>query len=159
VGCTAAVAFTRWVAGRPGACRDLGELLELAAVRECLQLPPRGAQLGHAAAGAGEPGAELRAQAASAAAAQGSGGSGCAPADPPAAPASASAPRRPPAGKLALVFGREELGLSDEELAACGLSCAIPIGRLQESLSLSHAVTVALSQLFQARQKECGCDH
>jgi tRNA C32,U32 (ribose-2'-O)-methylase TrmJ len=33
--------------------------------------------------------------------------------------------------KVALVFGREEFGLSDEEVAACDLACAIPIGRLQ----------------------------
>jgi tRNA C32,U32 (ribose-2'-O)-methylase TrmJ len=33
--------------------------------------------------------------------------------------------------KVALVFGREEYGLSDEEVAACDLACAISIGRLQ----------------------------
>jgi len=33
--------------------------------------------------------------------------------------------------RLALVFGREEFGLSDEEVSACDLACAIPIGRLQ----------------------------
>jgi hypothetical protein len=32
---------------------------------------------------------------------------------------------------MALVFGREEFGLSDDELAACDLACSIPIGRLQ----------------------------
>lgn len=53
--------------------------------------------------------------------------------------------------RIALVFGREDYGLSDDEVAACDVSCAIPIGRLQESLSLSHAVTITLSQLYQAR--------
>lgn len=33
--------------------------------------------------------------------------------------------------RLALVFGREEFGLSDEEVQACDLACSIPIGRLQ----------------------------
>jgi hypothetical protein len=33
--------------------------------------------------------------------------------------------------KLALVFGREEFGLSDDEVAARDLACSIPIGRLQ----------------------------
>lgn len=33
--------------------------------------------------------------------------------------------------RIALVFGREEFGLSDAEVAACDLACAISIGRLQ----------------------------
>eukprot|EP00878_Enallax_costatus_P037301 GHUV01042124.1.p1 GENE.GHUV01042124.1~~GHUV01042124.1.p1 ORF type:complete len:190 (+),score=50.67 GHUV01042124.1:528-1097(+) len=33
--------------------------------------------------------------------------------------------------RIALVFGREEYGLSDDEVAACDLACAISIGRLQ----------------------------
>lgn len=33
--------------------------------------------------------------------------------------------------RVALVYGREEFGLSDEEVAACDVACAIPIGRLQ----------------------------
>jgi hypothetical protein len=33
--------------------------------------------------------------------------------------------------RVALVFGREEFGLSDEEVAACDLACSISIGRLQ----------------------------
>lgn len=55
------------------------------------------------------------------------------------------------AGKVLFVFGREESGLTDEEIASCDYVCSIPIGRLQESLSLSHAVSVVLSQLFQLR--------
>lgn len=54
-------------------------------------------------------------------------------------------------GKVVLVFGREEAGLTEEEIAFCDYTCSIPIGRLQESLSLSHAVSVVLSQLFQLR--------
>ncbi|EFJ45312.1 hypothetical protein VOLCADRAFT_106038 [Volvox carteri f. nagariensis] len=46
--------------------------------------------------------------------------------------------RRPP--RVALVFGREELGMSDEEVDSC-----------EESLSLSHAVSIALCTLYQAR--------
>ena len=57
---------------------------------------------------------------------------------------------------MALVFGREEAGLSEEELAACDVVCSIPIGRLQESLSLSHAVSLALSRLFQQRERALG---
>ncbi|GFH16382.1 uncharacterized protein HaLaN_12790 [Haematococcus lacustris] len=88
--------------------------------------------------------------------------------------------------RVALVFGREELGLSDDEVEACDVACSIPIGRLQslmslprhvtmtttwgqalsssgsgldpawpallqESLSLSHAVSITLATLFQSR--------
>lgn len=52
-------------------------------------------------------------------------------------------------GKLVLVFGREVRGLDPEEIAACDAVCSIPIGRLQESLSLSHAVSLALAPLFE----------
>jgi hypothetical protein len=54
--------------------------------------------------------------------------------------------------RIALVFGREEFGLSDEEVACCDVACSIPIGRLQESLSVGHAVSIVLSQLFQHKQ-------
>lgn len=47
------------------------------------------------------------------------------------------------------MYGREEAGLLDEEVAACDCAVSIPIGRLQESLSLSHAVSITLSQLYQ----------
>jgi tRNA C32,U32 (ribose-2'-O)-methylase TrmJ len=55
--------------------------------------------------------------------------------------------------KLVLVFGREEEGLRPEEVTACTAACSIPIGRLQESLSLSHAVSLVLAPLFEARQE------
>lgn len=58
--------------------------------------------------------------------------------------------------KLALVFGREERGLDPDEVAACDAACSIPIGRLQESLSLSHAVSLALAPLFEARLRQRG---
>lgn len=57
-------------------------------------------------------------------------------------------------GKVVLVFGREVQGLFPEEVAQCGAACSIPIGRLQESLSLSHAVSLALGPLFEARQAD-----
>ncbi|MEW5315543.1 MAG: hypothetical protein WDW38_006964 [Sanguina aurantia] len=64
----------------------------------------------------------------------------------PTGSASSKAPLR-----IALVFGREELGLSDEEVSSCDLVTSIPIGRLQESLSLSHAVSITLAALYQQR--------
>jgi hypothetical protein len=40
--------------------------------------------------------------------------------------------------RIALVFGREEFGLSDDEVAACDIACAISIGRLQVRLLLKR---------------------
>jgi tRNA C32,U32 (ribose-2'-O)-methylase TrmJ len=54
-------------------------------------------------------------------------------------------------GKLALVFGREVEGLTDSEVNACDAMCAVPTGRLVESLSVSHAAVIILSRYFQNR--------
>jgi len=51
--------------------------------------------------------------------------------------------------KIALVFGREESGLTDEEISACPLACSIPTGTMQPSLNLSHSVAVVGSWLFE----------
>jgi SpoU rRNA Methylase family len=45
--------------------------------------------------------------------------------------------------RVALVFGREESGLTAEELEACSHLCS-----RQPSLNLSHAVAVCLAQCF-----------
>ncbi len=54
--------------------------------------------------------------------------------------------------KVALVFGREESGLTEGELSLCSHACAIPTGSLQPSLNLSHAICVVLSQLWDLSQ-------
>ena len=51
----------------------------------------------------------------------------------------------PQPGKVALVFGNEESGLSNEELEACQRLVTIPT---QGSLNLSHSVSLALYELF-----------
>lgn len=52
----------------------------------------------------------------------------------------------------ALVFGREESGLSEEELRLCTLFCAIPTAASrQASMNLSHAVAVVLAQMYERR--------
>ncbi|KXZ52047.1 hypothetical protein GPECTOR_10g1070 [Gonium pectorale] len=56
----------------------------------------------------------------------------------------------------ALVFGREESGLTEAELRCCSHACAIPTGRLQPSMNLSHAATVVLAEIFSRR---CGLLH
>lgn len=61
---------------------------------------------------------------------------------------------RPPAeaGAAALVFGREDRGLSNGELLAAGCLLHIPAAATYPSLNLSHAVAVALHQLWALRQ-------
>jgi tRNA C32,U32 (ribose-2'-O)-methylase TrmJ len=41
--------------------------------------------------------------------------------------------------------------MSDEEVATCDVACSIQLGRLQESLSLSHAVSISLCTLYSQR--------
>ncbi|KAI7837497.1 hypothetical protein COHA_008688 [Chlorella ohadii] len=62
------------------------------------------------------------------------------------------------AGTVALVFGREESGLLESELLLCSHACAIPTGRTQPSLNLSHAVAVVVSQLFDLQQQRLMAD-
>ena len=57
------------------------------------------------------------------------------------------------AGKLALVFGREVEGLADREVRLCDAACAIPTGRVIESLSVSHAAVISLSRYFEESQR------
>ncbi|KAG2432469.1 hypothetical protein HXX76_008814 [Chlamydomonas incerta] len=57
------------------------------------------------------------------------------------------------AGTTALVFGREESGLTEAELRLCSYASAIPTGRVQPSMNLSHAVSAVLAELFSRR---CG---
>ena len=49
---------------------------------------------------------------------------------------------------VALVFGRESVGLTNDELALCDIAFNIPTSKMYESLNLSHAVTVTLYELF-----------
>ena len=51
--------------------------------------------------------------------------------------------------RVAFVFGREVEGLMPEEVAACNAVCQLPMGRLQESLSLTHAIAIAMSVAFE----------
>ena len=53
--------------------------------------------------------------------------------------------------KLALVFGNEADGLSAEQLDMCDAVCSIPMGRLVESLSVTHAGVITLSRYFERR--------
>ncbi len=54
------------------------------------------------------------------------------------------------AGKVALVFGPEDNGLSNEEIAVCARLMRIPSSPAYVSLNLSHAVMVCAYELFMA---------
>ncbi len=54
-------------------------------------------------------------------------------------------------GKIALVFGREDLGLTQEQLLRCDLLVHIPAHDEYPVLNLSHAVTVLLYEIFAAQ--------
>ena len=69
-----------------------------------------------------------------------------------AAEAPAGAGGGPEAGGAALVFGREDRGLSNTELLAAGCLLHIPAAATYPSLNLSHAVAVALHHLWTLRQ-------
>lgn len=51
-------------------------------------------------------------------------------------------------GTVGLVFGREDYGLYNEEIAACDIMVRIPTSQEYLSLNLSHAVTIVLYSLY-----------
>jgi tRNA/rRNA methyltransferase len=55
------------------------------------------------------------------------------------------------AGTVAVLFGNEETGLTDEELSHCHLAVNIPASPQFPSLNLSHAVQVVCYEIFRAR--------
>lgn len=54
-------------------------------------------------------------------------------------------------GRVALLFGREDFGLLDDELRRCDLLTTIPASADYPILNLSHAVTILLYELLAAR--------
>jgi tRNA/rRNA methyltransferase len=56
-------------------------------------------------------------------------------------------------GTVAVLFGNEENGLTDEELARCNLAVTIPASPELLSLNLSHAVQVICYEIFRARTR------
>jgi tRNA (guanosine-2'-O-)-methyltransferase len=60
------------------------------------------------------------------------------------------------AEKVALVFGNESRGVSDEALALCDARYAIPMRGFVQSLNVSVAVAVSLSRAVERREGERG---
>ena len=54
------------------------------------------------------------------------------------------------AGTVAVLFGNEETGLTDDELALCNVAVTIPATPRFPSLNLSHAVQVICYEIFRA---------
>jgi len=55
-------------------------------------------------------------------------------------------------GKVGIVFGREDYGLYNEEIALCDVLLTIPTSSVYPSMNLSHAVAVVLYELFKVKQ-------
>jgi tRNA (cytidine32/uridine32-2'-O)-methyltransferase len=53
-------------------------------------------------------------------------------------------------GRVGLVFGCEESGLSTEQLLHCTHICSLPTAPKMPSLNLSHAVAVVMSRIFES---------
>ena len=59
-------------------------------------------------------------------------------------------------GTIALIFGNEQSGLSDEELSACTTACHIPTSPANPSLNLSHAVQILSYVFYRQSEKKIG---
>ena len=57
-------------------------------------------------------------------------------------------------GKLAILFGREDFGLSNEELTRCDLLVSIPAVPRYPILNVSHAAAIVLYELFASQPSE-----
>ena len=55
-------------------------------------------------------------------------------------------------GKVGLVFGREDYGLFNNEIAACDIMVRIPTSDSYLSLNLSHAVSLVLYALYSRKE-------
>jgi len=55
-------------------------------------------------------------------------------------------------GKIGLVFGREDYGLFNDEIAQCDIMVKIPTSESYSSLNLSHAVCLVLYVLYVKRK-------
>lgn len=51
-------------------------------------------------------------------------------------------------GKIGIVFGREDIGLTDEELSLCDLFLHIPADDSYPILNVSHSVAIVLYEMF-----------
>ena len=57
-------------------------------------------------------------------------------------------------GKIGIVFGREDYGLFNEEIASCDIMLKIPTSEKYPSMNLSHSVAVVLYTLYISKKKQ-----
>ncbi|MDH7506490.1 MAG: RNA methyltransferase [Candidatus Thermoplasmatota archaeon] len=57
-------------------------------------------------------------------------------------------------GKIGIVFGREDYGLYNEEIASCDIMLKIPTSEKYPSMNLSHSVAVVLYSLYIYKDKK-----
>jgi len=57
-------------------------------------------------------------------------------------------------GKVGIVFGREDIGLTNEELSLCDLFMQIPTSEDYPIMNVSHAVAVALYEIYASQKVE-----
>lgn len=57
-------------------------------------------------------------------------------------------------GRVGLVFGREDFGLSNEDVERCDILCTIPTSPAYRSMNLSHAVSVALYEVTRPEHRK-----
>lgn len=55
--------------------------------------------------------------------------------------------------KIAILFGREGLGLTNKEILDCDFVVKIPASRKYKTLNLSHAVSIILYELFKRKEE------
>ncbi len=55
--------------------------------------------------------------------------------------------------KIAIIFGRESSGLSNEEIGRCDFVVTIPSSRRYSALNISHSVTIILYEIFKKAGK------
>lgn len=60
--------------------------------------------------------------------------------------------------KIAVVFGREDIGLLQEELNQCDILITIPAGEDYPILNLSHAANIVMYEFFQANNVPRRCE-
>jgi tRNA/rRNA methyltransferase len=67
--------------------------------------------------------------------------------------------KRLPDETVSVVFGREESGLTNEEISMCDISAYIPMQQLYPSLNLSHAVMIFAYELARLQSNETRDDN
>ncbi len=61
--------------------------------------------------------------------------------------------------KIALIFGREGIGLKNNEIQMCDIIVAIPTSIKYKTMNISHAASIIFYEIFQSQNKKKITDH